>query len=103
MIYLFYRANIESKNNEIMKIAMAFDKVKSIDIDIRQHIERNIPLEKQKKEEAIKKLDDKLKQIQSDRQTTTKRIECLKDEIAKEEVRIADKFLMMMMLICYLV
>lgn len=65
---------------------MAFDKVKSIDNEIKQHKEKNIPLEKAKKEEVIKKLEDKLKQIQSDRQATTKRIECLKDEITKEEV-----------------
>lgn len=75
-----------------MKVTLAFSKVKSIDIDIRQHIERNIPLEKQKKEESIKKLEDKLKQVQSDRQTTTKRIECLKDSIAKEEVGIENRF-----------
>ncbi|KAJ8731456.1 hypothetical protein PYW07_004620 [Mythimna separata] len=80
------RAKIETKNGEIMKVTLAFDKVKSIDIDIRQHLERNIPLEKQKKEEAIKKLEDKLKQIQTDRQTTTKRIETLKDSIAKEQI-----------------
>ncbi|KAF9823097.1 hypothetical protein SFRURICE_018250 [Spodoptera frugiperda] len=80
------REKIENKNNEIMKITIAFDKVKSIDIDIRQHLERNIPHEKAKKEEAIKKLEDKLKQIQCDRQATTKRIETLKDEISKEKI-----------------
>ncbi|PZC79526.1 hypothetical protein B5X24_HaOG216191 [Helicoverpa armigera] len=80
------RAKIEAKNSEIMKVSIAFDKVKSIDLDIRQHIERNIPHEKAKKEEAIKKLEDKLKKIQSDRQATTKRIETLKDDIAKEKI-----------------
>ncbi|CAH0691791.1 unnamed protein product [Spodoptera exigua] len=80
------REKIETKNNEIMKITIAFDKVKSIDIDIRQHLERNIPHEKAKKEEVIKKLEEKLKQIQCDRQATTKRIETLKDEISKEKI-----------------
>lgn len=69
-------------------MSFAFEKVKSIDTEIRQHLERNIPLEKSKKEEAIKKLEEKLKQIQSDRQAITKRIECLNDEITKETVSI---------------
>lgn len=69
-----------------MKVSIAFDKVKSINHEIKQHIDKNIPLEKTKKEEAIKECEEKLKQIQSDRQATSKRIECLKDEISKEKV-----------------
>ncbi|XP_026734209.1 DNA repair protein RAD50 [Trichoplusia ni] len=80
------RASIEIKNNEIMKVSIAFDKVKSINHEIKQHIDKNIPLEKTKKEEAIKECEEKLKQIQSDRQATSKRIECLKDEISKEKI-----------------
>ncbi|CAB3221833.1 unnamed protein product [Arctia plantaginis] len=80
------RGNIELKRSEITEVSIAFEKVKSIDTEIRQYLERNIPLEKNKKEEAIKKLEEKLKQIQSDRQAITKRIECLNDEITKETI-----------------
>lgn len=80
------RGNIDLKNAEIMKLSLAFEKVKSIDTAIKQHMARNIPLEKTKKEEAIKKLEEKIKQIQNDRQAIAKRIDTLKDEINKEKL-----------------
>lgn len=64
----------------------SFDKVKSIDSEIRQHKERNIQREMDKIKEANDKLMDKQKQIMVDRDALTKRIDTLKDELAKQDV-----------------
>lgn len=64
----------------------SFDKVKSIDSEIRQHKERNIQREMEKIKEANEKLMDKQKQIMVDRDALTKRIDTLKDELAKQDV-----------------
>ncbi|CAH0715635.1 unnamed protein product, partial [Brenthis ino] len=80
------RSEIDVKKNEVVKIENAFDKVKSIDLDIRQHKERNLPREMEKIKEANEKLLGRQKQIMTDRDTLTKRIDSLKDELAKQEI-----------------
>lgn len=57
-----------------------------MDLDIRQHKERNLPREMEKIKEANEKLLARQKQIMTDRDTLTKRIDSLKDELAKQEV-----------------
>ena len=85
-LYLFHRSTIELKNSYIQNIVNSFDKVKSIDSEIRQHKDRNIPREMDKIKEANEKLTEKVKQIVEDRETLVKRIDTIKDEIAKHEV-----------------
>ncbi|XP_049873545.1 DNA repair protein RAD50 [Pectinophora gossypiella] len=80
------RSSIELKNLSIQNIVNSFDKVKSIDSEIRQHKERNIQREMDKIKEANEKLMEKQKQIMIDRDALTKRIDTLKDELAKQEI-----------------
>ncbi|KAG6456966.1 hypothetical protein O3G_MSEX010045 [Manduca sexta] len=77
---------IEVKNTYITKVVSSFDKVKTIDTEIKQHKERNVPREMEKIKEANEKLMEKQKQIMDDRQVLTKRIDSLKDELAKQEI-----------------
>lgn len=85
--YFFLRSVTETKNNFILKVTNAFDKVKQIILEIKQHKDKNIPLEMDKIKEANDKLMEKQKQIMADRDALTKRIDTLKDELAKQEVR----------------
>ncbi|XP_045773017.1 DNA repair protein RAD50 [Maniola jurtina] len=80
------RSDIEVRNTYISKIANAFEKVKSVDLDIRMHKERNIQREMEKIKEANEKLLTRQKQIMVDRDTLTKRIDSLKDELSKQEI-----------------
>ncbi|XP_038209625.1 DNA repair protein RAD50 [Zerene cesonia] len=80
------RNEIDIKNNYIMKVVNAFDKVKIIDLEIRQHKERNIQKEMDKIKEANEKLMEKQKQIMADRDVLTKKIDSLRDELAKQEI-----------------
>lgn len=75
-----------------MKVTNFFDKVKQINQEIKQHKDKNIPLEMDKIKEANEKLMDKQKQIMVDRDALTKRIDTLKDELAKQEVGIRHTF-----------
>ncbi|KPJ15214.1 DNA repair protein RAD50 [Papilio machaon] len=80
------RAAIDVKNDYITKIKNAFDKVKSIEMEIKQHKERNVQAEMDKIKEANERLMDKQKQIMVDRDTLTKKIDSLKDELAKQDI-----------------
>ncbi|KPI94471.1 DNA repair protein RAD50 [Papilio xuthus] len=80
------RAAIDVKNDYIVKIKNAFDKVKSIEMEIKQHKERNVQAEMDKIKEANERLMDKQKQIMVDRNTLTKKIDSLKDELAKQDI-----------------
>ncbi|XP_053609977.1 DNA repair protein RAD50 [Plodia interpunctella] len=80
------RAALEVKNSFITKVVSAFDKVKTIEAEIKQHIERNIEKEMDKIKEANDKLMEKQKQIMIDRDALTKRIDSLKDELAKQDI-----------------
>ncbi|CAK1580166.1 unnamed protein product [Parnassius mnemosyne] len=80
------RSAIDVKNEYIMKIKNAFDKVKTIKMEIKQHKERNVQLEMDKIKEANEKLMEKQKQIMIDRDTLTKKIDSLKDELAKQDI-----------------
>lgn len=55
-------------------------------MDIRQHKERNLQREMDKIKDANEKLLSRQKQIMSDRDTLTKRIDSLRDELSKQEV-----------------
>lgn len=83
---LCFRSAIELKNSYIMNIVNSFDKVKSIDSEIKQHKERNVQRDMDKIKEANEKLMEKQKQIMIDRDALTKRIDTLKDELAKQDV-----------------
>ncbi|XP_050682085.1 DNA repair protein RAD50 [Leptidea sinapis] len=80
------RAAIDTKNSYILKVVNGFDKVKIIDLEIKQHKERNIQKELDKIKEANEKLMEKQKQIIADRDVLTKKIDSLKDELAKQEI-----------------
>ncbi|CAH2048564.1 unnamed protein product, partial [Iphiclides podalirius] len=80
------RGAIDIKNEYIMKIKNMFDKVKSIELEIKQHKERNVHLEMDKIKEANERLMDKQKQIMVDRDMLTKKIDSLKDELAKQDI-----------------
>ncbi|XP_026327377.1 DNA repair protein RAD50 isoform X2 [Hyposmocoma kahamanoa] len=80
------RSAIELKNSYIQNIVNSFDKVKSIVSEIRLHKERNIQREMDKIKEANEKLMEKQKQIMVDRDALTKRIDTLKDELAKQDI-----------------
>lgn len=84
------REIIDTKNNYITSVVASFDKVKAIDTEIKQHVEKNIPREMEKIKQANDKLMEKQKQIMNDRQVLTKRIDTLKDEIAKQEINKRD-------------
>ncbi|KAI5644327.1 rad50 zinc hook motif domain-containing protein [Phthorimaea operculella] len=84
------RSAIELKNSYIQNIVNSFDKVKSIDNEIKQHKERNIQKEMDKINEANEKLKEKHKKLMDDRDTLTKRIDTLKDELAKQEINKRD-------------
>lgn len=84
---------IEAKNNYIQKVTSSFDKVKAIDMEIKQHKDKNIPREMEKIKEANEKLLEKQKQIMNDRQILTKKIDTLKDELAKQEVRTLNNYI----------
>lgn len=77
---------IEAGSAYIAKVEVAFNKVKSLDAEIQQHKKKNVPREMEKIQEANDKLMEKQKQIMTDRQVLTKKIDTLKDEIAKQEV-----------------
>ncbi|XP_041979213.1 DNA repair protein RAD50 [Aricia agestis] len=81
-----HRAEIETNNSYIAKIVSSFDKVKTIEAEIKQHKERNVQKEMDKIKEANEKLLDKHKQIVTDRNSLTKRLDTLKDELAKQEI-----------------
>lgn len=74
------------KNSYIVKVINAYDKLRAIDLEIRQHKERNLQREMDKITEANEKLLARQKQIMIDRDTLTKKIDSLKDELAKQEV-----------------
>lgn len=74
------------KNSYIVKVTNAYDKLRAIDLEIRQHKERNLQREMDKITEANEKLLARQKQIMIDRDTLTKKIDSLKDELAKQEV-----------------
>ncbi|XP_068633110.1 DNA repair protein RAD50-like [Battus philenor] len=80
------RAAIDVKNEYISKIKNAYDKVKSIEHEIKQHKERNIQFEMDKIKEANERLMEKQKQIMIDRDMLTKKIDSLKDELAKQDI-----------------
>ncbi|XP_046965547.1 DNA repair protein RAD50 [Vanessa cardui] len=80
------RSEIESKNNFIVKVMNAYEKLRAIDLEIRQHKERNLQREMDKIKEANEKLLARQKQIMIDRDTLTKKIDSLKDELAKQEI-----------------
>ncbi|XP_063825503.1 DNA repair protein RAD50 [Ostrinia nubilalis] len=80
------RSVTETKNSYILKVTSSFDKVKQINLEIKQHKDKNIPLEMDKIKEANEKLMEKQKQIMADRDALTKRIDTLKDELAKQEI-----------------
>ncbi|XP_072949132.1 DNA repair protein RAD50-like [Epargyreus clarus] len=80
------RGEVDVKNNYIMKVVHAFDKVETVQKEIKQHLDKNIPNEIEKIKKANDKLMDKQKQIMIDRDTLTKRIDTLKDEVARQEV-----------------
>ncbi|KAJ0176692.1 hypothetical protein K1T71_007871 [Dendrolimus kikuchii] len=84
------REIIDTKNNYITSVVSSYDKVKAIDTEIKQHFEKNIPREMEKIKEANEKLMEKQKQIMDDRQVLTKRIDTLKDEIAKQAINKRD-------------
>ncbi|XP_059049684.1 DNA repair protein RAD50 [Achroia grisella] len=81
-----HRDIVDTKNTYIVKVNNEFDKVKTILSEIKQHKDRNIPREMEKIKEANNKLMEKQKQIMIDRDVLTKRIDSLKDEIAKQEI-----------------
>lgn len=74
------------KNSYIVKVTNAYDKLRAIDLEIRQHKERNLQREMDKITEANEKLLARQKQIMNDRDTLTKKIDSLKDELAKQAV-----------------
>ncbi|CAH2096295.1 unnamed protein product [Euphydryas editha] len=80
------RSEIDMKNTFIVKVMNAYDKLRSIDLEIRQHKERNLQREMDKITEANEKLLARQKQIMIDRDTLTKKIDNLKDELAKQEI-----------------
>lgn len=86
MVLFNCRGEIDVKNNYIMKVVNAFDKVKILDLEIRQHKERNIQKEMDTIKEANDLLMDKQKQIMADRDLLTKKMSTLRDELAKQEV-----------------
>lgn len=81
-----HKAGIEDKRSFLRKIESAFDKIKTITKEIKQHLDKNIP----NKMEVIKqdniRLKDKKMQIMKDRDELTKRIEILKDELTKQDI-----------------
>ncbi|XP_047503353.1 DNA repair protein RAD50 [Pieris napi] len=80
------RGEIDVKNNYIMNVVNAFDKVKIIDLEIRQHKERNIQKEMDKIKEANDVLMEKQKQVMADRDLLTKKMSSLRDELSKQEI-----------------
>lgn len=88
IFFFFFRDAIDAKRSFITKITNAFDKVKAIIVEIKNHDDRNVPGEMEKIKLANDRLMEQQKQIMIDRNALTKRIDCLKDEIAKQEVRI---------------
>lgn len=75
------------KRTFITKVEASFEKVKSIIKEIRQHEEKNVPREMERTKEANEKIMERKIQAMKDRDEVTKRIEVLKDELAKQEVR----------------
>lgn len=82
-----------------MKIKNAYDKVKAIELEIKQHKERNVHLEMDKIKEANERLMEKQKQIMVDRDMLTKKIDSLKDELAKQDVSFFTVYLLI--ILCY--
>ncbi|XP_063536306.1 DNA repair protein RAD50-like isoform X2 [Cydia strobilella] len=80
------RTAIDTKRSFITKILNSFDKVKTIIIEIKQHEEKNVQREMDKIKEANERLMERQKQIMTDRNTLTKRIDSLRDELAKQEI-----------------
>ncbi|CAH0398401.1 unnamed protein product [Chilo suppressalis] len=79
-----YRGITDTKNSHISKVASSFDKVKAISTEIKQHKEKNIPAKMAKIKEDNEKRMEQLKKIMTDRAALTKRIDTIKDEIAKQ-------------------
>ncbi|XP_073943978.1 LOW QUALITY PROTEIN: DNA repair protein RAD50-like [Choristoneura fumiferana] len=80
------RDAIDAKRSFITKIINAFDKVKAILVEIKNHENKNVPGEMEKIKLANDRLMEQQKQIMIDRNALTKRIDSLKDEIAKQEI-----------------
>lgn len=68
-------------------MASSFDKVKAIILEINQHKDKNIPGEMEKLKEANEKVAEKQKQIAEDKEVLSKKIDELKDELSKQEVK----------------
>lgn len=61
--------------------------MKAIEQEIKQHNNKNIPGEMEKLKEANEKLSERQKQIAEEKELLATKIDALKDEIAKQEVR----------------
>ncbi|CAG9786668.1 unnamed protein product [Diatraea saccharalis] len=83
---LKYRGITDTKNSHIAKVVNSFDKVKSISAEIKQHKEKNLPLKMAKIKENNEIRMEQLKTIMADRAALTKRIDTIKDEIAKQQI-----------------
>ncbi|XP_061383704.1 DNA repair protein RAD50 [Danaus plexippus] len=80
------RHEIQEASTYLTRVSNAFDKIKAIDSEIKQHKDRNIQKEMDQIKEANDRLNCRHKQIINDRDTLTKKIDSLKDEIAKQEI-----------------
>ncbi|GBP22396.1 DNA repair protein RAD50 [Eumeta japonica] len=80
------RNAIDEKRNYINKIENTFDKVKSMDKEIKQHEDKNVPREMERVKAVTDELMEKKMKIMKDRDELTKKIDTLKDEIAKQDV-----------------
>lgn len=64
----------------------SFDKIKTLNKEIKQHQDKNIPAEMEKIKQDNNRLMEKKMLIMKERDELTKKIETLKDELAKQEV-----------------
>lgn len=79
---------VDAKNTFNAKVVNAYDKVKAIEQEIKQHKDKNIPGEMEKLKQANEKLTERQKQIKAEKEQLAIKVDALKDEIAKQEVRI---------------
>lgn len=71
----------------------SYEKVKTVVKEIKKHIEQNVPQEMEKVKEANEAIKEKMKELAATRTEVTKKIDMLKDELAKQEVSISILFI----------
>ncbi|XP_048478309.1 DNA repair protein RAD50 isoform X2 [Plutella xylostella] len=80
------RSQLDIKRSYINLVEASYEKVKTVVKEIKKHIEQNVPQEMEKVKEANEAIKEKMKELAATRTEVTKKIDMLKDELAKQEI-----------------